>query len=704
MSLKRLFLSFFLVLILPIGNVWAARGFKRPGSPLHNQRHTKYRRQNPARQEWRPRDDQRREDRYQRQDHRPWLDWRDEDRPVQRFAPPPRGRSRQDDRDTYHKRDRARDDRGDHRPHDRRPSEDRGRSYRLQRDEQRRHNAYPRQARRWEDRPPTHWQQEHYQGHHQGRRHNRPYTQRRDDRGYYAQRPPQASGYDAPRSHKKTMSFNSLFKQIEDDLRRHNPRLEKHLDDLCEASYQRDFNFISVARAFNMLGRFAKNDHKRLQAIKAHKSFVPRMMQVAQQQMQGNLCSARGFANLLYGCMNLGITPDEAWQTIFWQHSQDKLNDFKPQEFSNTLYAAAKLSLKAPIDWKNPFWPMSQHKLRLFKAQEFSNMLYAIAKLGWQPPVGWIEDFWQKSRKKLFCFKVQEFSNILYGASKLGLQPPTGWMEDFWQESRKKLHRFDAQHCSSTLHSAAILIMPPPKDWLEQLWTEIHRTMHHFKAQELSNALYAACVLNAQVPGDLANSFASTLQSIMDQQMMQMMHFNALYNASNYLETQGVHLTFLPDLLAQLQQGDNHTASRFQQKTGVALSKVLKEMRPHILLKEEQFVAATASSVDFFIDACGEKGLVIQVDGPSHFLNKGTRRQCVDGFTAFQTRRLQDKGYQVLRLPYDLLNRHGVDDIENANSTVPKALAAYLKEQLTPLSFPCHLNLKGFIAQLAPSQ
>ena len=108
------------------------------------------------------------------------------------------------------------------------------------------------------------------------------------------------------------MSLNSLFKQIGDDLRRHNPRLEKNLDALCEASTQRDFNLISVSRAFSTLGRFAKNNPKRCDAIKAHRSFVPRMMQVAQQQMQFNRCDARGFANILYGCMKLSITPDAA--------------------------------------------------------------------------------------------------------------------------------------------------------------------------------------------------------------------------------------------------------------------------------------------------------------------------------------------------------------------------------------------------------
>ena len=108
------------------------------------------------------------------------------------------------------------------------------------------------------------------------------------------------------------MSLNKLFAQIKCDLQRRDPRLEKSLDALCDASYQRDFNLISVARAFSMLSRFAKNNPNCCDAIKAHRSFVPRMMQVAQQQMQFNRCDARGFANILYGCMKLSITPDAA--------------------------------------------------------------------------------------------------------------------------------------------------------------------------------------------------------------------------------------------------------------------------------------------------------------------------------------------------------------------------------------------------------
>ena len=190
------------------------------------------------------------------------------------------------------------------------------------------------------------------------------------------------------------MSLKGLFVQIEGDLRRHNPRLEKNLDALCEASKQRDFNVISVSRTFSMLGRFAKNNPKRCDAIKAHRSFVPKMMQVAQQQMQDNCCDARGFANLLYGCMNLGITPDETWEGSFWQNSQEQFVGFNPQCFSNTLYAAANLSLTPPQDWQQAFWTESQNQLRRFNPQELSNTLYAAAKLCLTPPKDWQQAFW----------------------------------------------------------------------------------------------------------------------------------------------------------------------------------------------------------------------------------------------------------------------------------------------------------------------
>ena len=540
---KTSFLSFFLALILPIGNVWAARGSKRPGGSLDDPRYKKYRRLSPSSDGRDERSRRNRDDRMQN-----------------------RGRNRG--------RDRRRDDRRDHRSRDRLPSEDRSRSYRLQRDEQRHPHAYPRQERRQD-------------------------TSRRDDREYRTQRSPQASGYDAPRS------LNSLFVQIKSDLQHRDLRLEKHLDALCEASYQRDFNFISVARAFNMLGRFAQNKPKRCDAIKAHRSFVPRMMQVAQQQMQGNLCEARGFVTLLYGCMRLSITPDKDWQQVFWTQSQNQLSDFHTQNYSNTLYAAANLSLTPPEDWQQAFWTESQHQLGRFNPQELSNTLYAAANLS----------------------------------------------------------------------------LTPPEDWQQAFWTKSQLTLRRFNPQDFSNTLYAACVLDLTIPETVKSFVRPIVTSDREEDIR---HLHAMYSAKDYLKAQGINLVFKENTLEKLRKSEDTRVSRLEKKTGIALAKVLQDMCPQIPLKKQHFIGATASTADFFIDACGDKGLVIQVDGPSHFLDNGTERQCVEGFTAFQTHQLKKQGYQVLRLPYDLLKKYGVYRIQNEQPSVPEALVAYLKEQLTP--------------------
>ena len=331
------------------------------------------------------------------------------------------------------------------------------------------------------------------------------------------------------------MSLNSLFKQIEVDLRRHNPRLENHLDALCKAYYQRDFNFISVARAFSMLNRFAKNNPNCCDAIKAHRSFVPRMMQVAQQQMQGNLCNARSFANLLYGCMNLGITPDAAWQTTFWQNSQDKLNDFNPQALSSTLYAAAKLSLTPPEDWQQAFWTQGKHQLKRFNPQNYSNTLHA--------------------------------------AAKLSLTPPEDWQKAFWTQSQTQLKDFSPQGLSNTLYAACILKLKIPEDWQKAFWTQSKRQLRQFNPQDMINMLYAACVLDLKIPETVKPLVQSTVTSNTEEDIR---HLHAMYSAKDYLEAQGINLVFKENTPEKLRQSEDTHVSQLEKKPGSPLQRYCK--------------------------------------------------------------------------------------------------------------------------------
>ncbi|MGB0919268.1 MAG: RAP domain-containing protein [Holosporaceae bacterium] len=225
------------------------------------------------------------------------------------------------------------------------------------------------------------------------------------------------------------------------------------------------------------------------------------------------------------------------------------------------------------------------------------------------------------------------------------------------------------------------LSITPDEAWERSFWQNSQDKLSGFKPQHFSNTLYAACVLDLTIPETVKPLVQSTVTSNTEEDIR---HLHAMYSAKDYLEAQGINLVFKENTPEKLRQSEDTRVSQLEKKTGFALAKVLQSMRPQTLLNAQHFIRSTASPVDFFIELCGDQGLVIQVDDPSHFLDNGTERQCVNGFTAFQTRQFQTHGYQVLCLPYDLLNKYGVYDIKHEHPPVPEALSAYLKEQLTP--------------------
>lgn len=469
--------------------------------------------------------------------------------------------------------------------------------------------------------------------------------------------------------------------------------LNKQLDLLCDAVDSKDFNQISVSRAFQVLSGFVKNnpqDEEQIRSsVKQHPHFVRTMMQVAENCMTRYSFNARfsfyrkTFTSLLYGCVHLEITPDEDWQAKFWEVSQKTIGLFNQKEFSNTMQAAAKLGLVIPKGWKKDFWYYSYKKLDCFNAIDLTNTIHAAAKLGLVIPKDWQGKFWEVSRQRFSTFSTQDLSLVLYAAGELVLELPERWQQAFWDHSYQSLGSFNAQDFSNTLYAAARLDLDVPQDWQALFWQYSGPLLGEFNPQALSNTAYAACVLSLKLPDEVKEPLALRLQNHMSDHVMLL---QALFNASDYLKAQGIDLIFSQDTFAQLQQHEEHTGTIIQRKTGWALLDVLQKecaFLPNVILEEEHLIEATASSVDFFVKAFGPKGLIIQVDGPFHFLNKGTRRQCVDGFTAFQTRRLEKQGYHVLRLPYDKLETFGVYEIENESTPASDELYAYLKEQLS---------------------
>lgn len=326
---------------------------------------------------------------------------------------------------------------------------------------------------------------------------------------------------------------------------------------------------------------------------------------------------------------------------------------------------------------------MTHEGLPTFKPQELCSTLFAAAEVPLSVPEEWLHLFWTITQNQLDRFDPKHLSSILYAAKTLAIQPPTKWQRAFWQQSQRQLNRFNAQDLSNTLLAASFLSLDVPKGWQADFWKGCQAQLSRSTTQALAGTIYAACVLDLQLPHEIKALFSSELPHLIEHTHMGL---GSLFSARDYLKRQEVDLVFPEDTLARLRCAADTSDSRIQKKVGWALLSVLKEVHAdsQVVLEEEHFIESSASAVDFFIAACGDKGLVIQVDGPSHFLNKGTRQQRINGTTAFQTRFLRKKGYQVLRLPYDLLNRHGVFDIDDTDSLVPAALAGYLTEQLTP--------------------
>jgi very-short-patch-repair endonuclease len=76
------------------------------------------------------------------------------------------------------------------------------------------------------------------------------------------------------------------------------------------------------------------------------------------------------------------------------------------------------------------------------------------------------------------------------------------------------------------------------------------------------------------------------------------------------------------------------------------------------------WIPGAATTIDFFVP---KHNLIIQVDGPTHYLSDGSQ----NGNTRFQTRLLEKLDYQVLRLGYRELDHDA---------------KTYIQQQLAPFS------------------
>ena len=204
---------------------------------------------------------------------------------------------------------------------------------------------------------------------------------------------------------------------------------------------------------------------ERMQWLESDARFQ-RLFSIAVPLMMRGELDARGFANLICACGQLGIAPSLTWLAFFWTTSALKLGEFKPQDLRNTLYACGQLGITPPADWLQCYCKASAVRLHKFNPQELIDTLRSFERLGITPSGEWLQRYWNGSGPKLRECAPHNLSNLMHACGQMGITPPPDWLQHYWHAIGLKLGEFEPQDFSKALHACEKLGITPPADWL----------------------------------------------------------------------------------------------------------------------------------------------------------------------------------------------------------------------------------------------
>ena len=177
---------------------------------------------------------------------------------------------------------------------------------------------------------------------------------------------------------------------------------------------------------------------------------------------------------------------------------------------------------------------------------------------------------------------------------------------------------------------------------MTDFWTESQNKLAQFRPQELSNTLYALVMLNLSIDP----AFLSHIQQL-NASLLPLEGLRQLYVCNQLI--QGLQINLPHNTLERLTEDAKakNSTSKLEAGTGPLIEKALEEGQT---LEASSWIETSATFVDFFVP---EAKLVIQVDGPSHFLSNGQP----NGSTALQNRLFEKTGYKVVRLHHKELDK-----------------------------------------------
>ncbi|XRB04278.1 RAP domain-containing protein [Pycnococcus provasolii] len=431
------------------------------------------------------------------------------------------------------------------------------------------------------------------------------------------------------------------------------------------------FDEIHVSTAANKLAKLTARRH----TITLSKSQRDSVLLLLEERLHDfESISARPVANLLWSCAKLGYDDGNHSMVHYLSDQVPRVvDDFNPQTLANTVWAWATMRHQPS---SNTLAALERRMLACvddFDPQDVTNTLWAWATMGHQPSDKVLDAL---ERRMLACvddFNPQALANTVWAWATMRHQPPAEVLIALERRMLACVDDFNPQDVANTLWAWATMRHQPSADALIALERRMLACVDDFKPQNLTNTLWAIAMLINSIEGDsitccptrrVMRLWGTTAidQNVLDQLLHQLeatefstleeQHFQQIFQAHHLLGDR-----FKPSA-ALLDQAREEWAKQLASRSSSSPQSSLEREvaacldRLGIAYDVEVLTEDGMHRVDMLVrlrtDDGGERLLVIECDGPTHFLRSSDGTYRIDGSTYARNCDLRKLGLDVL--------------------------------------------------------
>jgi very-short-patch-repair endonuclease/precorrin-6B methylase 2 len=324
-----------------------------------------------------------------------------------------------------------------------------------------------------------------------------------------------------------------------------------------------------------------------------------------------------------------------------------KAKDFNPQNIANLLWALATSGVSPNAALVQAMSSEAVAKAKAFNPQDIANLLWALATLGVSPSAALVQAMSSEAVAKAKAFKPQEIANLLWALATSGVSPNAALVQAMSSEAVAKAKDFNPQNIANLLWALATSGMSPDVALVQAMSSEAVAKAKAFNPQNIANLLWALATSGVSPDAMLVRTTLGEISADVNSEHTRQLHQFFLFNS---LSPHPADVSLLADFAAHCKaafvahSSSSASPSALQKDVARALRKLVDEE-----VLEEQVLEDSGYSVDMRL--VGTR-VIVEVDGPSHYLQREGNERVMDGSTKFKVRTLRQLGWTVLQVPY----------------------------------------------------